>query len=178
MILLYIPAPGGLKIKCIPGGNEKMKTREQLLKILRSLKDGKEYLFTLEVIESSYKEELKKKNNEAKNLRARLLEAEKVSSMVVEKYKELLERLRLDNNVDLTLQKKLERMEAKCKRQEIEFTAEILKERRERQDELKKMRLISSLNEAKAAYVNALLHLIVNTNQIEEDEKGKYEHPI
>jgi hypothetical protein len=176
MILLCVPAPGGLKIKCIPGGNETMKTREQLLKTLESLKDGKEYSITLEVIESSYKDELKKKNNEAKNLRARLLEAEKISSMVVEKYKELVSRLEIDANVDLALQKKLERLEAKCKRQEIEFTTEILKERRKKQDELKMMRLISTLNEAKSAYMNALLHLIVNTNQVEHDEKGKYEY--
>lgn len=151
-----------------------MKTREQLLKILANLKEGREYSATLEVIENSYKDELKKKNNEAKNLRARLLEAESVSSMVVEKYKELVSRLELNVNVDLALQKKLERMEAKCKRQEIVFTTEI----RKRHEELKMMRLLSTLNEAKAAYANALLHLIVNTNQVEHDEKGKYEYPI
>lgn len=163
-----------------------MKTREQLLKTLASLKDGKEYSITLEVIENSYKDELKKKNNEARNLRARLLEAEKVSSIVVEKFKALIDRLRLDTinddledksmiqKADLALQKKLERLEAKCKRQEIVFMVEIHK----RHDELKMMRLISTLNEAKAAYANALLHLIMNTNKVEHDEKGKNEYSI
>jgi hypothetical protein len=156
-----------------------MKTREQLLKTLASLRDGKEYSDTLEVIESSYKDELKKKNNEAKNLRARMLDTEKVNRMVVERYKELVNRLSLDTNmeclnkdledsgtiqkINLALQKRLERMQDKCKRQEIDFIAEISKERNRKHNELKRIQLISTLNETKAAYVTALLKLLVST---------------
>lgn len=156
-----------------------MKTREQFLKTHAGLQDGKEYSVTLEVIESSFKDELRKKNNEAKNLRTRMLAAEKANMVIVERYKKLVDRLRLDHNIDflnkdledsgitqkvnLALQKKLERLEAKCKQQEIEFTTEISKERRKRQNELKRIELISTLHEAKAAYVTALLNVVMST---------------
>jgi hypothetical protein len=167
-----------------------MKIREQLLKALANFKYGQEDIVTLKVIESCFKDELKKKNNEAKNLRARMLDAQMANKIVIEKYKKLTNYLGLDHseeeleraleainktqNGDLLLQKKLERLSTTLKEQKNIAPTQLLKERRN-YAEFEKAVIIVKLNEAKVAYTKALLDLVTSVTQ-ENDDSRFYEN--
>lgn len=104
-----------------------MKTREQLLCALADCKDDQGNVVILKVIERNYKDALRKKNNEAKNLRTRMLDAQMANKIAVEKYERLANYLGLDHKKedvevalkaiykmekdDFVLRKKLEQLE-------------------------------------------------------------------